>query len=207
MRGITKKQFAAQQKVSPARVSQWVKSGVISTLPDGSIDPIEGERDLLRNRDASKRLDWEASYPHATGKNFPVADRGDGQPPPYTGHFIRDTVITCLGIFYDYHVSIMGPLYFKLLREVCHVSKESAEDLTILFAFKCHEIIKEFLEKDVFDQWLRKNEGVNLDKLQGELLGKAIPKTFPPRDFSMDHPAFILELLKAQRKREGKVKC
>jgi hypothetical protein len=62
MRGITKKQFAVMQKVSPARVSQWTKTKIISTLPDGTIDPIKGERDLLKNRDATKRLDWESSF-------------------------------------------------------------------------------------------------------------------------------------------------
>ena len=204
MKTVTQAEFGRMQGVSGARVSQWIKNKTISLESNGRIDPDKAKGELLTNLDHAKRIDWEASYSKGgPSRHYRVEDPGDGPPPPYTGNIVRDVAITSLAIFYEYYVSIMGPIQLKLLRELCHVAKESAEDLTILFAFKSHEIIREFLERDVFDSWLKKNEGVGIDKLQGELLGKAIPKTFPPRDFSMDHPAFIVELLKSQKNRKG----
>jgi transcriptional regulator with XRE-family HTH domain len=60
--GITQKDFARQQGVSPARVNQWLRDGIVSResiLPDGSLDPVAASRDVLKNRDPSKRLEYE----------------------------------------------------------------------------------------------------------------------------------------------------
>jgi len=198
MRGITKKQFALQQGVSSARVSQWIKSKIISTLPDGSIDPIEGERDLLKNRDASKRIDWEYRIQPQKQNHPGHSDPGpDGPPPPFTGNVFRDALLMGFPVFYKFYGDTMAPIFLKLLTEFCHVAKEEAEELTILFIFKTHEVIQEFLKKDIFEKWLNENLGEDVDNLQSFLTRGPFKSTVPPRSLPiMEHPAFILELLK-----------
>jgi hypothetical protein len=188
MRGITKKQFAAQQGVSPARVSQWVKNKIIFTLPDGSIDPVEGERDLLKNRDASKRVDWEYRI-KPQKHNHP---RQEGPPHPFTGNIARDFMIMGLIGFYDFFLQKMIPLHLTLFRDL-HVEDRSAKGMAVCFAFKTHDLIKEFVEKDLFKRFFLEQTREDIDPALP--IGGKKMKTFPPKNFNIEHPKVVKDLL------------
>jgi hypothetical protein len=191
VRGISQKQFASQQRISPARVSQWIKSGIISTLSDGSIDPIEAERDLLKNRDGSKRLDWE--YRMELPKKNPNLD---GPPPPFTGNYLRDVMIISIVSLYDYFLQGMVRLQLKLLREL-GLTEKSAKGVALCFAFSTHDLFKSFVEKDLLKKFLLEKLGEDIDSIQSQHFGSARRvKTFPPKDFQLYHPKVVLDILK-----------
>jgi hypothetical protein len=195
--GISKSAFAKHEGVSKGRVSQWLKSGVITCLPDGSIDPERGEYELSRNRDASKRFDYESRIE----QNRFTHD--DGPPPPFTGNIFRDALIMGFPCFYKHIGDTMGPILIKLLTEFCHVPKEEAEETTICLIFTCHEIIQDFLKKDIFNKWLQEKCEESLDGLQGIFLGGRVRKSGPPKNLPiMTHSEFIIKLLKDKHRKD-----
>ncbi len=58
MRFVRKCEFARIEKVSKARVSQWLKEGIIQEEPNGMVDRVEAGRrlDEYRNRTRVRRI-------------------------------------------------------------------------------------------------------------------------------------------------------
>ena len=195
--GISKSEFAELQGVSKGRVSQWLKSGVISSLPDGSIDQEEAEYEVSRNLDPNKRLDYKSRIDQ---NRF---SHDDGPPTPFTGNIFRDALIMGFPCFYKHFGDTMGPILIKLLTEFCHVPKEEAEETTICLIFTCHEIIQDFLKKDIFNKWLQEKCEESLDGLQGIFLGRRVRRSGPPKNLPiMTHGEFIIKLLKNKYRKD-----
>lgn len=195
MRGITKKQFAAQQGVSAARVSQWLKSKIISALPDRSIDPIEAERDLLRNRDPSKRFDWEYRTQLSRQNHSPINGL-DELPPPFTGNIVRDFGLMALVAFYPYFVEKIIPLQMVLLREL-HLADKSAKGACVCFDFMVNKIINSFVREDAFKKFFRVQFGEDIDQFASEVFkGGRQRKISLPHDLDLGHPPIVLSFLK-----------
>ena len=190
METISQADFSRMQGVSRARVSQWIKDGTISLELDGRIDPAKAGDELEKNLDLGKRLDWETS-------SIAQAREGrDGPPHPFTGNLVKDMTITTLTFFYEHYINIMVPILLKLFMENFHADKESAQEAVICFGFKAHEIVKNFLEKDIFDKRLRSLVGIGIDQFWGEISGRKMQRTSPPKHFRMGHPEALLKLLK-----------
>jgi len=186
--GISKSEFAERQGVSKGRVSQWLKTGVIKCLSDGSIDPEEGEYELSRNRDANKRLDYKLRIEQ---KRF---THDDSPPPPFTGS-LRDFAILGFMAFYPFYIEKMAPLLLDLLKQ--HVADKNAKGATVCFAFKVRELIDEFVGKDIFKKFLRDKTGEDLDQLSADLFYKGKRrKGCLPRRLHLKHPPIVARLLK-----------
>jgi len=56
---VSKSEFARLQSVSRQRVSQWIKSEIISVNPDGLINLERATKELLKNRDEGRRIEWQ----------------------------------------------------------------------------------------------------------------------------------------------------
>lgn len=61
MKVVRKSEFARMEGLSPGRISQYIRDGILSRclLPDGRLDLEEAKRELRANRDPLKRQDYE----------------------------------------------------------------------------------------------------------------------------------------------------
>jgi hypothetical protein len=197
MTAISKAEFARQQNLSRARVSQYISSGILrdSILPSGRLDLDVAKRELASKRDALRRLEYDLCADR--GNSTPCIYPGDpdGPPEPFTGNIIRDFMIMSLISLYDYFLQEMVPLQLKLLREL-HVEERTAKGMAICFSFKTHDIFKNFVEKDLFKKFLSKEIGEDIDSIPVHSMRARKVKTFPPEDFKLYHPKVVLDLLK-----------
>lgn len=195
MRLINQAKFARRRKVSRARVSQWVAEGKIS-LVNGKVDVAAAELALQQNLDPIKRIDYEASQETPSPRKDLYEDIGNDKPPkPFTGNILRDTMIMALTSLYEYYLEQMIPLQLNVLQGL-HLRKREAKSGAVCFAFKTHDIFKEFVEGDLFKKFLQEQIGENIDSIASQHMRTREMETFPPKDFQLYHPRVILDLLK-----------
>jgi hypothetical protein len=192
---VSQAEFARMENISRARVSQWVKNRTISLELNGKIDPEKAGRELDRNRDAGRRLDYELRTDGGRSNSNDYSGP-DGPPHPFTGNIMRDMTIISLTFFYEHYLNIMAPILMKIFTELCHVNKECAGEFVVCFGFKTHEIIKELLERDLIGKKL----GTDFDHFYSEISGRRV-RTSPPKDFQMEHPETLLKLLRSEKKK------
>jgi len=185
---VTQAEFARQEGVSRARVSQWISKRVIHLQSDGTIDPNEARAELRRNRDESRRIDYEAWAGSRRGE--------DGPPPPFTGNLVRDFGMTSLVAFYPFFIERMIPLQMGLFKEL-HLADKSAKAACVCFAFKVNELIHNFIRKDGLKQFFRDECGEDIDRFSSEVFFNGQrKKIYPCDDFDLEHPPIVQSHLK-----------
>lgn len=76
--GLSRRAYAAQRGVSHTAVGKAIASGRISTLPDGTIDPVVADREWDTNTDPTQQ---RGAHSRALGAATAAETRGDGPPP------------------------------------------------------------------------------------------------------------------------------
>lgn len=59
---VSQSEFARMKGVSPQRVGQWVRDGIISLTLDRKVDVEIACQQLERRLDFGKRIDWEVTF-------------------------------------------------------------------------------------------------------------------------------------------------
>ncbi len=64
MKKVRKGEFAKIIGVTPGRISQYFRDGILSQclLPDGCLDLEIAQREIMGNRDPLKRMDYESRF-------------------------------------------------------------------------------------------------------------------------------------------------
>jgi hypothetical protein len=65
---VSQAAFARMKGVSPARVNQWARDGIITLTSDRKVDVATANQQLVRNLDGLKRQDWELAFPNRERK-------------------------------------------------------------------------------------------------------------------------------------------
>lgn len=184
---VSQRKFAELEGVSRQRVNQWVAQNIISLDLNGKVDVEKAREELRRNRDENKRIDWATSY---------LTARNDGHrpPAPFSGT-LRDWVIMGLAVFYPFFIEKMVPMHLELFK-MLHVRERDAKGLAVCFAFAVNELTNEFIQKDVFKNFILDAAGEDIDELSDHLFRRKHRKHIRPGRLKLEHPPVISGLLK-----------